>query len=237
MNYELKPPALNEATPEQRHRALVRITHWLVVFAVGGLIYSGAGILISHPRLYWGETGAVGAPSLIDLPLPFIIGPSVWQRPIHFLFAWLLLFAGLTYVVAGLVTQHFRIDLLPPKAELTWTRIAGTIADHLRWKKIAANEAWTYNVVQRIIYLSVIFVLFPAIVWTGLAMSPALMSVYPFMVTVLGGHQSARTLHFVFSSLLLLFIIVHIAMVVLVGFTSHVQAMITGRIPKGGSAR
>jgi len=54
---------------------------------------------------------------------------------------------------------------------------------------------------------------------------------------VLGGHQSARTLHFVFSSLLLLFIIVHIAMVVLVGFTSHVQAMITGRIPKGGSAR
>jgi len=125
MNYELKPPVLNEATPEQRHRALVRITHWLVVFAVGGLIYSGAGILISHPRLYWGETGAVGAPSLIDLPLPFIIGPSVWQRPIHFLFAWLLLFAGLTYVVAGLVTQHFRNDLLPPKAELTWTRIAG----------------------------------------------------------------------------------------------------------------
>ena len=233
MNYELKPPALNEATPTRRHRALVRITHWLVVFAVGGLIYSGAGILISHPRLYWGETGAVGAPSLIDLPLPFIIGPSVWQRPIHFLFAWLLVLPGLTYLIAGLVTQHFRKDLLPQKAELTWKHITGTIADHLRWKTIAADEAWTYNVVQRIIYLGVIFVLFPAIVWTGLAMSPALMSVYPFMVTVLGGHQSARTLHFVFSSLLLLFIIVHIAMVFLVGFMSHVQAMITGRIPKG----
>ena len=90
---------------------------------------------------------------------------------------------------------------------------------------------------QRIIYLSVIFVLFPAIVWTGLAMSPALMSVFPWMVTILGGHQSARTLHFVFSSLLVLFLIVHIAMVFLVGFWSHVQAMITGRVPQGRSAR
>jgi thiosulfate reductase cytochrome b subunit len=237
MNYELKPPVLNEATPMRRHRALVRVTHWLVVLAVGGLIYSGAGILISHPRLYWGETGAVGAPSLIDLPIPFIIGPSVWQRPIHFLFAWLLVLPGLTYVVAGLITHHFRKELLPPRTELTWTRILGTISDHLRWKTIAADEAWTYNVVQRIIYLGVVFLLFPAIVWTGLAMSPALMSVFPFMVTILGGHQSARTLHFVFSSLLLLFIIVHVAMVFLVGFGSHLQAMITGRIPKGERAR
>jgi thiosulfate reductase cytochrome b subunit len=236
MNYEPKRAQLDEPTAP-RHRALVRITHWLVVFAVGGLIYSGIGILISHPRLYWGETGAVGAPSLIDLPLPFIIGPSVWQRPIHFLFAWLLVLPGLTYLIAGLATQHFRKEHVPQKAELTWARIAGTISDHLRWRKIAADEAWTYNVVQRIIYLGVIFVLFPAILWTGLAMSPALMSVFPFMVTILGGHQSARTLHFVFSSLLLLFIIVHIAMVFLVGFTSHVQAMITGRIPKGRSAR
>ena len=107
MNYEPQRASLNERTA-LRHSAVVRITHWLIVLGVGGLIYSGVGILISHPRLYWGETGAVGAPSLIDLPIPFIIGPSVWQRPIHFLFAWILLFAGLAYVVAGLVTQHFR---------------------------------------------------------------------------------------------------------------------------------
>jgi thiosulfate reductase cytochrome b subunit len=122
--------------------------------------------------------------------------------------------------------------MLPAKNELTWSNIAGTISDHLRWKKTAADEAWTYNVVQRITYLAVIFVLFPAIVWTGLAMSPALMSVFPWMVTILGGHQSARTLHFVFSSLLVFFLIVHIAMVFLVGFWSHVRAMITGHIPQ-----
>lgn len=235
MNYQPQTIPTSDAAHAPRHRALVRITHWLIVVAVGGLIYSGVGILISHPRLYWGETGAVGAPSLIDLPIPFIIGPSVWQRPIHFLFAWMLVFAGLTYVVAGLVTQHLRKDLLPAKSDLTWPHIAATISDHLSWKKTASDEAWTYNVVQRMTYLIVIFLLFPAIVWTGLAMSPALMSVYPFMVTVLGGHQSARTLHFVFSSLLLLFLIVHIAMVFLVGFRSHVMAMITGRIPKGSA--
>ena len=237
MNYQPKAKLLDKPKSAPRHSALVRITHWLVVFSVGGLIFSGAGILISHPRLYWGETGAVGAPSMIDLPIPFIIGPSVWQRPIHFLFAWILLFAGLTYVVAGLVTRHFRKNLLPGKSELNWRRIIGTILDHLRWKKTEADEAWTYNVVQRLTYLAVIFVLFPAILWTGLAMSPALMSVYPFMVTVLGGHQSARTLHFVFSSLLVLFLIVHIAMVCLVGLKSHVQAMITGRIPEEGGAQ
>src|ERR1051325_4806616 len=64
-----------------RHIAIVRITHWIAVLSVLGLLASGIGILVSHPRLYWGETGAVGTPSLIDLPIPFIIGPSVWNRP------------------------------------------------------------------------------------------------------------------------------------------------------------
>ena len=85
--------------------------------------------------------------------------------------------------------------------------------------------------------LVVLFVLFPGIVWTGLAMSFAVTSVFPFLVTLLGGHQSARTLHFVFASLLLIFFIVHMAMLVLVGFRSHVQAMITGRVPGGRSTK
>jgi thiosulfate reductase cytochrome b subunit len=237
MNYQPSiQPSVENTARLPRHTALVRIAHWLVVVSFFGLFLSGFGILISHPRLYWGETGAVGAPSLIDLPLPFIIGPSVWNRPIHFLFAWMLVLPGLVYVVAGLFTQHFSRNLLPKRTELTGPHIIGTISAHLRWKRTPEDESWTYNVVQRITYLAVIFVLFPAIVWTGLAMSPALMSVYPWMVTVLGGHQSARTLHFVFVVLLLLFLIVHIAMLFLVGFASRVRAMITGRIPQQGRA-
>src|SRR2546428_14038843 len=75
-----------ETASTPRHIALVRITHWIVVLSVLGLLVSGTGILVSHPRLYWGETGAVGTPSLIDLPIPFIIGPSV-EPTFSFLFS------------------------------------------------------------------------------------------------------------------------------------------------------
>jgi thiosulfate reductase cytochrome b subunit len=87
----------------------------------------------------------------------------------------------------------------------------------------------SYNVLQRIAYMSVVFVLFPLMIWTGLAMSPAVVSVFPGMVTVFGGHQSARTIHFVVSLLLIAFLLVHIVMVFRAGFRTHVRAMITGR--------
>jgi thiosulfate reductase cytochrome b subunit len=219
-----------------RRLLVVRITHWIAVLSILVSLASGIGILVSHPRLYWGETGNISTPSLIDLPIPFIIGPSIWNRPIHFLSAWVLVFAGLAYVVGAFVTGHFSKDLLPAKADLRWNRIVAVISDHLRWKRASA-EAWTYNVVQRLTYLAVVFALFPAIIWTGLAMSFGVTSVFPILATALGGHQSARTLHFVFVSLLVLFLIVHLAMLGLVGFWGHVRAMITGHVPEGGSAR
>jgi thiosulfate reductase cytochrome b subunit len=178
----------------------------------------------------------VGAPSLVDLPLPFIIGHRSGTGPSTSFFAWLLLAGALGYVIAGFATKHFRKDLWPAKGEINRANIVGVISAHLRWRRTPADEAWTYNVVQRLTYLAVVFGLFPAVLWTGLAMSPAIMSVVPWMVTMLGGHQSARTLHFVFASMLLLFFIVHMAMLFLVGFVSHVRAMITGYIPKGRSA-
>ncbi len=198
----------------------VRLAHWTGVISVGGLIYSGWGILISHPRLYWGETGAVGAPSLIDLPIDFVIGPSVWNRPIHFFFAWMLVFAGVGYFLNGFLRGHFRKDLLPGRSNYT-----------------RGKDEWRYNPVQRATYLAVVFGLFPAIVWTGLSMSPALMTVFPWMVTLLGGHQSARTLHFVFVNLLMLFVIVHLAMLFHAGFLRHVWAMITGYAPRWGRSK
>jgi thiosulfate reductase cytochrome b subunit len=76
----------------------------------------------------------------------------------------------------------------------------------------------------------VIFVLFPLLIWTGLAMSPALTSVFPALVTVLGGHQSARTIHFFAAIALFLFVLLHIAMVWRGGFRRRVAAMITGHM-------
>jgi thiosulfate reductase cytochrome b subunit len=66
-------------------------------------------------------------------------------------------------------------------------------------------------------------------IWTGLAMSPAIASVFPAAVTVLGGQQSARTIHFFVSVFLLFFLLVHIVMVCLAGISNRMRAMITGR--------
>jgi thiosulfate reductase cytochrome b subunit len=229
--------SLNSTASRPRHSAAVRITHWIVVLSVIGLLVSGIGILISHPRLYWGETGAVGADSLIDVPIPFVIGPSVWNRPIHFFFAWILTFAGIAYVVCGFITRHFRKDLLPGKADLRWTSIRDVISDHLRRRSTGRDAAGTYNVLQRLTYLAVVFALFPAIFWTGLAMSFGVTSVFPVMAVALGGHQSARTLHFALVAFLLLFVAIHILTIYLAGFVKNVRAMITGHLSPGRKAR
>ena len=75
----------------------------------------------------------------------------------------------------------------------------------------------------------VIFVLFPLMIWTGLAMSPGFTAAVPFTVTVFGGQQSARTIHFFLTLALVLFVLVHVVMVSLAGFKQSMRAMITGR--------
>jgi cytochrome b subunit of formate dehydrogenase len=78
----------SEVLDVPRHSVLVRITHWINAASFVALGVSGIGILLSHPRFYWGETGGVGTPSLFDLPLPFMLGgPSGWGRYLHFLAA------------------------------------------------------------------------------------------------------------------------------------------------------
>ena len=79
-------------------------------------------------------------------------------------------------------------------------------------------------------YLVVLFLLFPLMVWTGLAMSPAITAGWPPIVTVFGGQQSARTIHFFVAIALVLFVLVHLAMIIRAGFKERTRAMITGRI-------
>ena len=188
-----------------RHSLLVRITHWLTALSVAALLASGIAILIAHPRLYWGETGSFETTSLIDLPLTLTYGHSGWGRYLHFLSAWAIVLTGMVYVVAGLLTRHFRTHLLP---------VAGATSH--------------YEPLQRLTYLIVIFALFPLIAFTGLAMSPAVTSVMPWLATMFGGHQSARTIHFFAASTITLFVVGHVTMVALAGFAARVTAMITG---------
>jgi len=228
-----------EAAP--RHSAVIRITHWITTLCFFALLVSGVEIVISHPRFYWGETGNVLTPSLFDLPIPasrssvptgygFVLpDQNGWSRSLHFQAAWAAVLTGLLYTVSGLFTRHFRKHLLPAGSDLTWGALSRVIASHLRFKTPSEAEALSYNVLQRLTYLCVIFVLFPLMIWTGLAMSPAVASAFPATVTVFGGQQSARTIHFFGSVLLVVFLLVHIAMVYRAGFRNRTRAMITGR--------
>ncbi len=215
----------------QRHTAMVRATHWISSLSVLVLVLSGIAILLAHPRLYWGETGGLGGPSLLDLPLPFVLdtpirGPG---RYLHFLAAWVSVFTGAVYVVLGLASRHFSRNLWPARAQLKLAAIKGVVANHLHFRRATADDLAAYNVLQRIGYTTVVFVLFPSMIWTGLAMSPAVTSVFPFVVTTLGGQQSARTIHFFMACALVLFVLVHVALVWQTGFRSRMRAMITGR--------
>ncbi len=218
-----------------RHSAVVRLTHWITTGCVAALLVSGVAILLAHPRLYWGETGAVGGPSLLDLPLPFMLtGQSGWGRSLHFLAAWIAIGTGFGYVAHGLSTRHFRDHLVPARRDLGWRALARVVRHH--FARPHADEAGAYNPLQQVAYLSVVVVLGPLLAWTGFAMSPALTSVFPILVEVFGGQQSARTIHFFAALALTAFVVVHVAMVCRADPVGRVRAMITGCVPSMGAA-
>jgi thiosulfate reductase cytochrome b subunit len=233
--------AVAARTVTSRHSALVRVTHWIATLCFLALLVSGFEILISHPRFYWGETGNDLAAPWFKLPIPssralvpsgygyVLPDQNGWSRYLHFQAAWVVVLTGLLYVISGFFTGHFRKNLLPGKTDLSWRAFSRAIASHSRFERPSAAEAWSYNLLQRLSYLFVIFVLFPLVIWTGLAMSPAFVSAVPATVALLGGQQSARTIHFFVSLALLLFVLVHVGMVFLAGFRSRMRAMITGR--------
>jgi thiosulfate reductase cytochrome b subunit len=234
-------PVLSVHTVRPQHSGVVRVTHWVTALAFLALLVSGVEILISHPRFYWGEAGNVLTRPLFKIPIPasratvptgygyVLPDQNGWSRNLHFQAAWVIVLTGWLYVGFGFFQGHFRKNLLPARGDVSWGGFVAVVGQHLRLKPIVQDEAGSYNVWQRLTYLLVVFVLFPLIVWTGLAMSPAIASVFPGAVAVLGGQQSARTIHFFVTVLLLLFFVVHIAMIVLSGFGDRVRAMITGR--------
>lgn len=220
-------PASVSYTPQ--HSVVVRVTHWITALSFFALLISGIAILVAHPRLYWGETGAVGTPSLLDLPMPFVFGPSGWGRSLHFLAAWVCVLTGLVYVLLGALTRHFTGTLLPSRTNLTGAAIQRAVSNHLHPKRLREEESQSYNVLQQFVYSGVVFGLFPLMIVTGLAMSPAITSIIPVLVTMFGGQQSARTVHFFAAVLLVGFLLVHVSMVSVAGFTARLRAMTLGR--------
>ena len=145
----------------------------------------------------------------------------------HFFFAWLFLFNGLAYLLWSLGSGHLRRDLAPMGNELK--HIGASIAEHARLKFPKGEAAKRYNVLQKLSYLLVALILLPLMLLTGLTMSPGMDAGFPILLDMFGGRQSARTVHFISASLIVIFVVVHIVMVLISGVWNNLRSMITGR--------
>lgn len=144
----------------------------------------------------------------------------------HLFFAWLLVFDGLIYLIYSAASGHAWRDLIPSASQLR--HVEASILDHIQLRFPRGEEARRYNVVQQLTYIAVLFVVVPLLIATGLTMSPGLDAAFPFLTDVLGGRQSARTIHFICAFLISSFAVVHVTMVVLSGVWNNLRSMMTG---------
>jgi thiosulfate reductase cytochrome b subunit len=238
------------------HARWVRLSHWILAASVLTLAFTGFVILMSHPRLYWGKAGNDLTPALFELPVsrnykhggwtpPVVFSPGAhpivsaartydifnkngWGRSLHFLAAWFLVVTGLIYLVGGLTSGHLWRDLVPRPRELAPRLLWRDVTTHLRLPMSPARGGPPYGLLQKLTYACIVFLTLPLMVLTGLTMSPAVTAAYPGLLDLFGGSQSARTIHFFAFVALLLFLIVHTAMVALTGFRRQMRAMTMG---------
>ena len=218
-----------------RHRLSTRIWHWVNALSVFVMLMSGLMISNAHPRLYWGEYGANFDAAWLELPrFPgWMTIPSYYSlagaRRWHLAFAWLFAFGLILYLLIALRNGHIRKDLAPQKSELAPRHIWADIVDHAKLRFPTGDAALRYNILQKLSYGGVIFLLLPLLILTGLTLSPAVDAAWPWLLDLFGGRQSARSIHFICASMVGAFILVHLAMVLLAGPLNEIRAMITGR--------
>lgn len=215
-SYTGRPPLLQITSRDAGNGQLTGITR------VFGHEFNTTGLLGA-------STDAEGKPNDVAFPHWMTI-PGFYSladaRAWHFFFAWLFVINGIAYVLYSIASRHLKRDLLPTRPD--WLGIGRSIKAHIQFRHPQGEDAKRYNVLQKLAYLAVIFVLLPGIIVAGWAMSPWLNSIFPGWVDVLGGRQSARTLHFIFAWLLVAFVMIHVFEVIVSGLWNHLRSMITG---------
>ncbi len=173
-----------------------------------------------------GRTSTRAFPHWMTLPSHYSLSEG---RKYHFLGAWMLAIAGVLYLLWSLVNRHVCRDLVPRQTEITPGHLWQDIKNHARLRLPRGEAAARYNPLQKLAYLSVLFVILPVMVLTGLGMSPMMNSSWGWILDLFGGRQSARSVHFIAAFLLVAFIVVHLVMVVVAGPVNEIRSMITGR--------
>lgn len=227
-------PAVRGGELVYRHRLPTRLWHWTNAVTVIVMLMSGLMISNAHPHLYWGEYGAN-----LDTPWfnpPHFPGwatiPSTYNLAVarhwHLAFAWVMAFGLLIFMIAGLRNRHLTRDFAFSRMELSPAHLWADMKDHARLRFPTGAAALRFNVIQKITYAIVLFVLLPLVILTGLALSPGFDAV-THITALFGGRSSARSLHFIAAGGIAAFIAVHLALVILAGPYNEIRSMITGK--------
>lgn len=225
------PPLPPRQALSTRHAPSTRIWHWVNFACLTILFMSGLTISNAHPRLYWGEWGFAPADAWLILPeFPgWMTIPGTYNlaeaRLWHFLAAWPFALGLAIYLVVALVRGHFR-DFVLRRSELRWSTIAADLRQHLKFDFTAHHGR--FNLLQKFLYIAVLFIGLPLMIFTGLALSPAMDAAWPWLIDVFGGRQSARSVHFLVAWGLLGFLVLHVLAVLLSGPVGQIRDMITG---------
>ncbi|MCA0908969.1 cytochrome b/b6 domain-containing protein [Qipengyuania gaetbuli] len=215
-----------------RHALSTRLWHWVNLVCVVVLFMSGLIISNAHRLLYWGDWGFSRSQAWLEVPRfpDWMTIPGYYDlalaRDWHILTAWPFALGLLFMWAAMLANRHFRRDIATKRNEWRWPAIREDILRHL--KLDFGHGDGKYNFLQKLAYGLVLGVFLPMMVFTGLAISPGIEPVLGWMVDLLGGRQSARSLHFIFAFAIFGFFLVHLALVLLSGPVKQVGAMITG---------
>ncbi len=193
------------------------------VTRIGSARFETTGML-GVSRNQSGQMSAKGFPDWSTIPGSRNLALG---RRWHFFFAWLWAINGVCYLAWSIASRHLRRDLAMHRRD--WRGIPRSIADHLRFRHPQGDEALRYNPLQKLAYLAMIFVVAPIAILTGLSMSPQMDTLLGGFVDLIGGRQTARTIHFIAMSLFVLFAIVHVLMVFYAGPINELRSMITGR--------
>jgi Ni/Fe-hydrogenase b-type cytochrome subunit len=220
------------ARPGRRHALGTRLWHWVNLLSVMVLFMSGLNISNAHPWLYWGDWGF--EPSQAWLAVPRFPGwmtiPDYYSlakaRDWHVVFAWVFSLGLLLFMLGSLLNGHFRRDLFTRPAEWKLAHVLADIREHLRLN--FEHEGSKFNFLQKVAYSKVIFLLLPLMIFTGMAISPGMNAAAPWLLDLLGGRQSARSIHFICAWALVAFMLLHVGLVLVSGPAKQLKDMIFG---------
>jgi thiosulfate reductase cytochrome b subunit len=230
----MEPDQIKGGELVKRHRISTRLWHWINAIAIFVMLMSGMMISNAHPHLYWGQYGANLDASWFDPPrFPgWLTIPSTYNlalaRHWHLAFAWVFAFGFLIYLIISLFNRHIR-DLHVEAREIAPKHLIEEVVHHAKLQFPTGAAALKYNTLQKITYILVLFGLFPLLILTGLCLSPGVSPLTGWAIDLFGGRASARSIHFICAGGIALFIVVHLALVVLAGPINEIRSMITGK--------